>query len=154
MNIVDNVLLVEDNLSDVQLTLHVIADKNAACRVHVARDGEQAIERIYGVGQYAGTPKVVFELVLLDLKLPKVNGFEVLKHIKDDPATRALPVVVLSSSNQPSDVDTSYELGANGYVQKPVSYEEFQETIGCITSYWLDVNLGPSNALSRNVSKD
>ena len=151
MNSARNVLLVEDNRSDIQLTLHIIiAEKNAADRVYVARDGEQTIDCIFGRGQYERDPRPVFALVLLDLKLPKVSGFEVLKEIKSNPITKALPVVVLSSSRQLSDVDTSYELGANGYVQKPVAFEELQEAIRCITKYWLDVNLAPSNAMFKD----
>jgi two-component system, response regulator len=146
MNPSGDVLLVEDNKADIQLTLHVLAEEGAAYQVHVLRDGEQALNFVLGQGQYANITKPVFALVLLDLKLPKVNGLEVLKEIKTNPNTRALPVVVLSSSNRVEDVDTSYELGANGYVQKPVGFEEFSEAIRRIAEYWLHVNLGPSPA--------
>ena len=144
-----DVLLVEDNHADVQLTMHVMAEENAAYRVHVTRDGEQALNLIFGHGQYANAPKPIFALVLLDLKLPKVNGFEVLKQIKENPSTKALPVVILSSSNQVRDVDSSYQLGANGYVQKPVNFEEFSDALRCIAEFWLGANLTPSPAIFK-----
>jgi two-component system response regulator len=144
MNPSGDVLLVEDNKADAQLTLRVLAEENAAYHVHVLRDGEEALNFILGQGQYANVPKPVFALVLLDLKLPKVNGLEVLKEIKANPSTKALPVVVLSSSNRLHDVDSSYALGANGYVQKPVGFEEFGDAIRRIAEYWLQVNLAPS----------
>lgn len=144
-----DVLLVEDNHADVQLTMHVIAEENAAYRVHVTRDGEQALNYIFGWGQYKDTPRPIFALVLLDLKLPKVDGFEVLKQIKANPRTKALPVVILSSSNQLRDVDSSYELGANGYVQKPVNFEEFSDALRRIAEHWLGANLTPSPALFK-----
>jgi two-component system, response regulator len=143
------VLLVEDNHADVQLTMHVMAEENAAYRVHVIRDGEQALNLIFDHGQYANSSKPIFALVLLDLKLPKVNGFEVLKQIKENPSTKALPVVILSSSNQVRDVDSSYELGANGYVQKPVNFEEFSDALRRIAEFWLGANLTPSPALFK-----
>jgi two-component system response regulator len=141
-----DVLLVEDNKADIQLTLHVLSEESAGYQVHVLRDGEEALNFLLGQGPYANAPKPVFALVLLDLKLPKVNGLEVLKEIKNNSSTKALPVVVLSSSNQVQDVDTSYQLGANGYVQKPVGFEEFSDAIRRIAEYWLQVNLAPSPA--------
>ena len=144
-----DVLLVEDNQADVQLTMHVMAEENAAYRVHVTRDGEQALNLIFGHGNDANAPKPIFALVLLDLKLPKVNGFEVLKQIKENPSTRALPVIILSSSNQLRDVDSSYQLGANGYVQKPVNFEEFSDAVRRIAEFWLGANLTPSPAIFK-----
>jgi two-component system response regulator len=141
-----DVLLVEDNKSDAQLTLHVLAERGAAYHVHVLRDGEEALNFIFSQGKYANHPKPMFALVLLDLKLPKVDGLEVLKEIKQHSSTKALPVVVLSSSKRVEDVDTSYDFGANGYVQKPVGFEEFSEAIRRIAEYWLQVNLAPSPA--------
>lgn len=146
MNPSGDVLLVEDNKADIQLTLRVLAEENAAYQVHVLRDGEEALNFIQGRGRYADVTKPLFALVLLDLKLPKVNGLEVLKELKTNPTTKALPVVVLSSSNRVQDVDVSYKLGANGYVQKPVGFEEFTQAIRRIAEYWLQVNLGPSPA--------
>ena len=144
-----DVLLVEDNHADIQLTKHVMAEENIAYRVHVTRDGEQALNFIFGQGQYANTTRPIFALILLDLKLPKVNGFEVLKQIKENPSTKALPVVMLSSSNQVRDVDSSYELGANGYVQKPVNFEEFSDALRRVAEFWLGANLTPSPALFK-----
>ena len=146
MNPSGDLLLVEDNKADIQLTLHVLAEENAGYQVHVLRDGEEALNLLMGQGAYSKAPKPMFALVLLDLKLPKVNGLEVLKEIKTNPSTKALPVVVLSSSNQVCDVDTSYGLGANGYVQKPVGFEEFTDAIRRIAEYWLRANLAPSAA--------
>ena len=149
-----DVLLVEDNNADIQLTMHVMAEANAGCRIQLTRDREQALDCIFGQGRYSNAPKPIFALVLLDLKLPKVDGFEVLKRIKANPSTSAVPVVILSSSNQVRDVDSSYELGANGYVQKPVNFEEFSDALRRIAEYWLGVNLTPSPALFKKEQKN
>ncbi len=138
------VLLVEDNPNDVELTLRALKKHNLANKVHVARDGAEAIEFLFGTGAHAGrgtdiTPKVV----LLDLKLPKVDGLEVLRRVKSDPKTRTIPVVVLTSSKEDQDVARSYELGVNSYIVKPVDFDKFVKAISELGLYWLVMNHAP-----------
>jgi two-component system, response regulator len=135
------ILLVEDNPSDVRLTLHAFKTANLANTVHVARDGVEALEFLFGSAPNGDqnaleTPR----LILLDLKLPRLDGHEVLKRIKSDPRTRAIPVVVLTSSSQERDVMKSYDGGANSYIIKPVDFEQFTESIRDIGKYWLVIN--------------
>jgi DNA-binding response OmpR family regulator len=138
------ILLVEDNPDDVELTLHALREENLANRIHVARDGEEALEFLFCEGAHATRsfdqpPK----LVLLDLKLPKVDGMEVLKRLKVDARTRTVPVVILTSSKEERDLINGYGLGANSYIQKPVDFEKFRETIKNIGLYWLVINQIP-----------
>jgi CheY-like chemotaxis protein len=134
------ILLVEDNPNDVELTLHTLQKHNLANRIHVVRDGEEALDYIFGARdsgrRAAGAPKVV----LLDLKLPKVNGLEVLRRIKSDPRTKTIPVVVLTSSREEQDVVKSYDLGVNSYIVKPVDFESFAEAVKQLGLYWLLLN--------------
>jgi two-component system, response regulator len=138
------ILLVEDNPDDVELTLHALRKENLANSIHVARDGEEALEFLFCQGNYADRS---FEqpprLILLDLKLPKVDGMEVLKRLKADPRTRAIPVVILTSSKEERDVINGYGLGVNSYIQKPVDFEQFRETIKNVGLYWLVINQFP-----------
>ena len=132
------VLLVDDSQSDVKLTLHAIQAQSLPHRFKVLRDGEQVL-------QFLGSgPVPLLRLILLDLKLPKVNGFAVLKAIKSDPRTRLVPVVILTSSSQERDIRMSYQLGANSYVQKPVDFDTFCAVIQGIRAYWLGTNKIPS----------
>jgi CheY-like chemotaxis protein len=136
-----DILLVEDNPSDVKLTLHALKTANLANSIHVARDGVEALEFLFGAGlngdqEIPERPK----LILLDLKLPRLNGHEVLKRIKDDPRTCGIPVVVLTSSGEERDVMRTYEIGANSYIIKPVDFEQFTEAIRDIGKYWLVIN--------------
>jgi CheY-like chemotaxis protein len=132
------ILLVEDNPDDEALTVLALRSKTAA-NVEVAHDGQEAINYLVNDG------KDLPRLVLLDLKLPKVDGLEVLRRIRDDERTRLVPVVILTSFNAPSDVAASYRLGANSYVRKPVDFDEFSETVRQLGSYWLVVNEPPPN---------
>lgn len=140
-----DILLVEDNPNDVKLTLHAFKTANLANTVHVARDGVEALEFLFCTGPHTGrsvqeTPK----LVLLDLKLPRLDGHEVLKRIKGDPRTSGIPVVVLTSSSEERDVMRTYEVGANSYIIKPVDFEQFTESVRDIGKYWLEINHAPS----------
>jgi len=136
-----DVLLVDDSPADVTLTLRAIQAEEFPEKFKVLRDGEEALNFLFRQGPYAGRhPASSLKLVILDLKLPKVNGLEVLKVIKADPAMKIIPVVILTSSSQESDIRASYELGANSFIQKPVNYDEFRIVIQRIRGYWLEVN--------------
>jgi CheY-like chemotaxis protein len=138
------ILLVEDNPNDAELTKRALKKNNLANRVFHARDGEEALEFIFAGGAFAGrsvenTPKVI----LLDLKLPKVNGIEVLQQIKSDERTKNIPVVVLTSSREDSDLEKCYELGVNSYIVKPVEFDNFVKAISDLGFYWLLLNQTP-----------
>jgi len=138
------ILLVEDNPRDVELALRALKKRNLANKVHVVEDGEKALEYIFASGTYEHrnieqTPKVV----LLDLKLPKVDGLEVLRQIKLDERTRVIPVVVLTSSREERDIVESYELGVNSYIVKPVDFDKFLDCVGELGLYWLLLNQPP-----------
>jgi two-component system response regulator len=135
------IVVVEDNPQDLELTLRALRKADLGNRVHTARDGAEALEFIFCEGAFAkrrieDSPKVI----LLDLKLPKVDGLEVLKRLKTDPRTRAIPVVVLTSSKEQNDVVESYALGVNSYIVKPVNFERFVEAIQQLGIYWLLLN--------------
>jgi len=134
-------LLVDDNQADVKLTLKAFRVLSNERQVSAVRDREEALELLFSAGRYSGQPRASsLRLILLDLKPPKVNGFEVLKIVKADPKTQSIPVVMLTSSNQAQDVHECYRLGANSYIQKPVDYDEFCEAIQEIERYWLLFN--------------
>jgi two-component system response regulator len=136
-----SILLVEDNPDDVALTLRALKKNNIANEVVVARDGEEALEYLTATGKYAGRPAADLpQIVLLDLKLPKAGGLEVLRAMRADPHTRLLPVVVLTSSSEEGDVIASYDLGANSYIRKPVDFNQFQEAVRQLGLYWLVLN--------------
>jgi two-component system response regulator len=138
------ILLVEDNPDDVELTLHAFKKHKLTNRIQVCRDGAEALDYIFGEGEFQGrnidnVPRVV----LLDLKLPKIGGLEVLKRIKADPRTQKIPVVVLTSSKEESDLVESYRLGVNSYIVKPVNFEQFTEAVQKVGLYWLLLNQAP-----------
>lgn len=135
------ILLVEDNPNDVELTLHVFRKNHISNSIHVVRDGVEALDFIFCTGVYTGRniedrPRVI----LLDLKLPFVDGLEVLQRIKGDLRTQTIPVVVLTSSREESDIVRSYELGVNSYIVKPVDFEQFNESVKNLGFYWLLLN--------------
>ena len=138
------ILLIEDNPNDVKLALHTFAKQNLANRVYVVRDGAEALEFIFCTDRYAqrkldNGPK----LILLDLKLPLVDGIEVLRRIKADPRTQALPVVVMTSSREGPDISQCYQLGVNSYIVKPVDFDQFTEAVRQLGCYWLLLNQPP-----------
>lgn len=138
------ILLVEDNQDDVELTLHALRRENLANHIHVARDGEEALEFLFCNGAHSErTFEPPPKLVLLDLKLPKVDGMEVLKRIKADSRTSTIPVVILTSSKEERDLVQGYGLGANSYIQKPVDFQQFRDTVKSVGLYWLLINQAP-----------
>jgi two-component system response regulator len=138
------ILLVEDNPDDEELTLLTLEENHIANSIKVVRDGAEALEYIFGTGRYTERnveyrPK----LILLDLKLPKVNGMQVLERIKADERTRMIPVVILTSSRQEPDIETCYRFGANSYIVKPVDFDQFKNTIKQLGLYWQILNESP-----------
>jgi len=135
------ILLVEDNPYDEALTLRALRSSNILNEVTVVRDGVEALDFLFGVGMYEGRDtRLVPQLVLLDLKLPKVDGLQVLQALRADPRTKRLPVVVFTSSSEEEDVIKSYDLGANSYVRKPVDFDQFSEATRQLGIYWLLLN--------------
>jgi two-component system, response regulator len=138
------ILLVEDDPDDLDLTMRALNDANVCNLIQVARDGEEALDFLFCRGPHSERdPSCHPRLVLLDLKLPKLDGLEVLEQIKRDPRTQAVPVVILTSSKQEQDLVEGYQLGANSYIQKPVDFDQFQATIKQLGYYWLLVNQPP-----------
>jgi two-component system response regulator len=145
------ILLVEDNPNDEELTLYAVKKNNITNHIQVVRDGAEALEYLFCTGSYANRqvndpPKVV----LLDLKLPKVDGLEVLERIKSDERTRAIPVVVLTSSQEERDIVESYQLGVNSYIVKPVDFEQFIEAVRQLGLYWVLLNKTPAHKSSSD----
>jgi len=135
------ILLVEDNPDDEELTLLALKESNIANKVVVAHDGAEALDYLFATGQYADRdPSHLPQLVLLDLKLPKVDGLEVLQRLRSDPRTELIPVVILTSSNEEEDIVASYRLRANSYVRKPVEFHRFADAVKQLGIYWLLLN--------------
>lgn len=138
------ILLVEDNPDDEALTLRALRRSNISNEVVVARDGVEALDYLFGTGSHAGRDiSIQPAVILLDLKLPRVNGIEVLKQVRSDPRTSVLPVVVLTTSKEEQDLLQSYSLGCNSYVRKPVDFVQFSEAVRQLGMYWLLLNEPP-----------
>lgn len=138
------ILLVEDNPDDEALTIRALSKNNVANDIVVVRDGAEALDYLFGTGTHAGRdPLNLPQVTLLDLKLPKVDGLEVLRRIRSDPRTQMLPVVILTSSKEEQDLIRAYSSGANSYVRKPVDFNQFVDAIGRLGLYWLVLNEPP-----------
>jgi two-component system, response regulator len=138
------ILLVEDNQTDAELAIRALKKRNLANSIEWVKDGAEALDFIFATGKYAerninNTPKII----LLDLRLPKVDGLEVLRKIKSDERTKKIPVVILTSSNEDRDIAESYKLGVNSYITKPVEFDNFSETVSKLGFYWLLMNKPP-----------
>jgi two-component system, response regulator len=149
-----DILLVDDSQDDVDLTLHALRGEHLANRVFVARDGEEALDFLFCTGRHAERsfdhpPK----LVLLDLKMPKVDGMQVLKQVKGDARTKNIPVVLMTSSREERDMVSGYDLGVNSYIQKPVDFDEFRKMVKLLGLYWLVTNQAPVNNSQPQAAK-
>lgn len=143
------ILLVEDNADDEALTLRALNKNKIANKIVVVRDGAEALDYLFATGAHAGRdPFELPQVILLDLKLPKVDGLEVLRRLRADPRTHMLPVVVLTSSKEEQDMIRAYSLGVNSYVRKPVDFNQFVEAIGQLGLYWLVLNEAPPKSLN------
>jgi two-component system response regulator len=141
------ILIVEDNPQDEEIAVRALTKRNVANRIVVARDGEEAVEFLFGGGKSDRAPAAVLpQVVLLDLKLPKVDGMEILRLIRTTGRTKRMPVVVVTSSDEDRDIAESYELGVNSYVRKPVNFDAFSEAVAQIGLYWYVLNTPPKTA--------
>ena len=146
------ILLVEDSPEDVEITLRAFQKHDLAKKVHVAWDGEEALDCLFSTGRYAGlAPCSNTRLILLDLKLPKIDGKEVLQRCKSDPRTKIIPVVILTSSREERDLTDTYNLGVNSYVVKPLDFSQFTDAIRQVSLYWMGLNQLPpdTNSVKR-----
>jgi CheY-like chemotaxis protein len=139
----NEILLVEDNPDDVELTLRAFRKSNIANEIVVARDGVEALDYLFGTGAYSGRSPTLPQVVLLDLKLPRVDGLHVLERVRAHPRTRLLPVVILTSSVEEQDLLNTYSRGANSYIRKPVDFQEFVDAVRQLGLYWLLLNQPP-----------
>ncbi|MBC8321876.1 MAG: response regulator [Bacteroidetes bacterium] len=139
-----HILLVEDNKMDVELTLDAFREAKLANKIHVARNGEEALRYLFGDDKYADRKTYPLpHIILLDLKMPGIDGHEVLKRVKSTPDIKRIPVIILTSSKEEGDRAVCYDHGANSYLVKPVSFDGFMEVVGKVTDYWLTLNIDP-----------
>ncbi|MEO5644801.1 MAG: response regulator [Bacteroidia bacterium] len=138
------ILLVEDNSSDAELTSRALKKKNLTERVYHVKDGAEAISFVFAEGEYAGEREVNLpKLILLDLKMPKVSGLEVLRKVREDERTKMIPVVILTSSKEARDIAQAYKLGANSFIEKPLEFDKYMSAVTEIANYWMVLNLPP-----------
>jgi CheY-like chemotaxis protein len=149
MTTLGRILIVEDDPNDVELTLTALADYNLANEVVITRDGQQALDYLYCRGEFKARPTGNPAVMLLDLKLPKVGGLEVLQQVKSDERLKAIPVVVLTSSNEEKDMIRSYSLGVNAYVVKPVDFHEFVNAVKELGVFWAVINEPPPGSVKK-----
>ena len=143
-NLPVEILLIEDNIDDAELTIHALKKKNLGNNLTHLKDGEEALEFLYATGKYAGRNlNLQPRMILLDLKMPKLNGMEVLEKVKTEPSTKKIPVVILTSSREDPDLIRCYELGANSYIVKPVDFESFVNAVAELGLYWIILNQIP-----------
>lgn len=148
-----DILLIEDNAEDVEITLRAFQKHHIANKIHVVRDGEEALECLFSTGRYAEhSPCQNTRLILLDLKLPKVDGLEILQKCKTDPRTKHIPVVVLTSSREERDLAESYNYGVNSYVVKPVDFPQFSDAVRQLGLYWMLLNQVPADLTTNSAS--
>ncbi len=148
-----DILLIEDNPEDVEITLRAFQKHHIANKIHVVRDGEEALECLFATGRYAEhSPCQNTRLILLDLKLPKVDGLEILQKCKTDPRTKHIPVVVLTSSREERDLAESYNYGVNSYVVKPVDFPQFSDAVRQLGLYWMLLNQVPADLSTNSAS--
>lgn len=147
------ILLIEDNPEDVEITLRAFQKHHIANKIHVVRDGEEALECLFSTGRYAEySPCQNTRLILLDLKLPKVDGLEILQKCKTDPRTKHIPIVVLTSSREEQDLAKSYNYGVNSYVVKPVDFPQFSDAVRQLGLYWMLLNQVPADLSTNSAS--
>jgi two-component system response regulator len=147
------ILLIEDNPEDVEITLRAFQKQHIANKIHVVRDGEEALECLFSTGRYAErSPCQNTRLILLDLKLPKVDGLEILQKCKADPRTKHIPIVVLTSSREEQDLAKSYNYGVNSYVVKPVDFPQFSDAVRQLGLYWMLLNQVPADLAADSAS--
>ena len=149
MKTLRRIMLVEDNLKDIDLTLAALEEYNLANEIVVTRDGAEALDYLYKRGSYADRTDGLPAVLLLDIKMPKVSGLEVLRQMKSDPALKHLPVVMLTSSREEPDLEASYALGANAYVVKPVDFQQFVDAVRQVGVFWAVVNEPPPHAAAE-----
>ncbi len=139
-----HILLVEDNRLDIELTLDAFKEARLGNSVHVAKNGEEALDYLFGQKQYGDREQYPLpDIILLDLKMPGIDGFEVLRRVKAEPEVKRIPVIILTSSREEGDLALSYDCGANSYLVKPVSFEGFLKVVQQVQDYWLILNMGP-----------
>src|SRR3989338_8000655 len=147
------ILLAEDSVKDVELTLTALEEKHLANKVDVVRDGEEALDYLYRRGRFQSRPGDNPAVVLLDIKMPKVNGLEVLRQIKSDERLKTIPVVVLTSSREERDLTESYKLGVNAYVVKPVDFSQFVDAVKEVGAFWAVINEPPPGSLRKTTQR-
>ena len=152
MGSLKRILLAEDNAHDIELMLDALEEHRLANEVVVARDGAEALDYLYQRGAYADRPDGLPVVVLLDLKMPKVDGLEVLRQIKGDPKLKTLPIVMMTSSREEQDLVRSYQLGVNSYVVKPVKFHEFIDSVRRLSVYWALMNEPPPGTVGRSAA--